>query len=514
MEIINNKAIRLRVKDPQRITALIPKSKVLDDGHTVLVHWGDDEVKVLTNLGFKNVPSLIERDYDWPGVYKPFAHQKTTAGFLTLHSRAYCFNNMGTGKTASTAWAIDYLMNKGIIRRALILCPLSIMQSAWVNDCFKTIMHRSVGVAHGTAATRRSVVNGASEIVIINFDGTHCVQRELMNGGFDLIVVDEATAYKKASTKRWKALASMIKPNTWLWLMTGTPAAQSPVDAYGLVKLMHPSRVSATEAAFKDRVMYKVAMYRWLPKPDANQYIYDLMQPAIRFSKEECLDLPERLYQTVHVPLTQQQQVYYDKLKKEMLFELSDEAVTAMNAAVLLNKLLQIGAGGVYTDNGLVVEFDVSNRYEETINLIEGSTHSVLIFCTFKSSIITLHERLTRDGYIADYINGDVSLNRRSEIINRFQTSGKKQVLIIQPQSAAHGITLTAANTVIWWSPTTSYEHYAQANDRVHRAGQRNPCLVVHLEGSEVERQLYKALEMRKDSQIDLLSLYRAVVRA
>ena len=130
VQIIENKALLLKVKEPARITTVIPKAKQIND-HEVLVKWGLEEAQVLKNLKLKNVPSPINAKYDWPGLYKPFDHQRTTASFLTMHRRAFCFNEQGTGKTSSVIWASDYLIKIGAIRRVLVLCPLSIMSSAW-----------------------------------------------------------------------------------------------------------------------------------------------------------------------------------------------------------------------------------------------------------------------------------------------------------------------------------------------------------------------------------------------
>ena len=108
VQIIENKALLLKVKEPGRITTVIPKAKQVSD-HEVLVKWGLEEAQVLKNLKLKNIPSPIDAQYDWPGLYKPFAHQRTTASFLTMHRRAFCFNEQGTGKTSSVIWASDYL---------------------------------------------------------------------------------------------------------------------------------------------------------------------------------------------------------------------------------------------------------------------------------------------------------------------------------------------------------------------------------------------------------------------
>ena len=135
MQIVDNKVIVIRTRRPHLITETIKKSKVIgrlpDDLHDVAVHYGLDETQALAKLNIKNVPSPITRDYDWPGQFKPFEHQKQTASFLTLRKRAFCFNEQGTGKTAAVIWAADYLMKLGLVRRVLIICPLSIMKSAW-----------------------------------------------------------------------------------------------------------------------------------------------------------------------------------------------------------------------------------------------------------------------------------------------------------------------------------------------------------------------------------------------
>ena len=291
MEIIDNRALLLKTRDPYRVTEVIPKSRIVKEldtpkgrGYEVVVQWSLPNAKILSNLGFKQVPSPIERQYSWPGRYTPFAHQKTTAGFLTLHQRAYCLNDMGTGKTMSVIWAADYLLTKKVISRVLVVCPLSIMDSAWRADLFKTAMHRRVDIAHGTRDKRIKVINSEAEFVIINYDGIESVRDEIVAGGFDLIVCDEASALKTPTTRRWKAMNSLITPNTWLWLLTGTPAAQSPMDAYGLAKILNPKSVPSFMGAFRDKVMRKITTFKYVPKPEAQQIVFDVLQPAVRFT--------------------------------------------------------------------------------------------------------------------------------------------------------------------------------------------------------------------------------------
>jgi SNF2 family DNA or RNA helicase len=511
MEIIDNKALLLKVRNPQQITTVIPKSKELS-GNRVVVHWGLDEAQVLRNLRIKNVPSPIMGRYDWPGQYKPFDHQRTTAAFLTMNRRAFCLNEQGTGKTGSVIWAADYLMRSKRIRRVLVICPLSIMDSAWRADLFKFAMHRNVDIAYGPKDKRRAIINGPAEFVIINYDGVEIVAEDIARGGFDLIVVDEANAYKNAQTKRWKVLNSLLNVDTWLWMMTGTPAAQSPLDAYGLAKLVNPQGVPKFFTSFRDQVMVKLTNFRWIPKENATQTVYNALQPAIRYTKDECLDLPEMTYVSRTVELTKQQQKYYDLLKKKMVVQAAGEEITSVNAAVNMSKLLQISCGAVYSDTGETLEFDISKRYNVLTEVINESSQKVLIFVPFKHVIGILSQKLTEDGYTNEVISGDVSAGKRTEIFRAFQNDPNPRVLVIQPQAAAHGVTLTAANTVVWWGPTSSLETYAQANARVHRSGQRHPSTVVQLVGSAVERHVYNLLDKKIDVHAKIVDLYKEIL--
>lgn len=510
MEIIENKALKLRVRNPQRIINVIPKSAVVGDNE-VLVKWDLEAAQVLKNLGIKNVPSPINKDYQWPGLYKPFDHQRTTASFLTMHRRAFCFNEQGTGKTASVIWAADYLMKLGLVRRALVLCPLSIMQSAWQADLFQCAMHRTVTVAHHRdAKRRRELIQEDSDFVVLNYDGLEIVLNTVLEDGrFDLIIVDEANALKNPSTDRWKTFAKLLRPDSWVWLLTGTPAAQSPEDAYGLAKVVNPGNIPKFKGAFKDMVMTKITQFKWVPKPNATEVVHRVLQPAIRFTKEECLDLPDMTYTTRDVPLSRQQEKYYTQMRTDMLMLAAGEEISAVNAAAKLTKLLQISCGAVYADSGEIVDFDCKSRMSVLREVIDESSHKVLVFAPYRHSIYAISEELKKSGYTVGVIDGGVSPGKRTELFNKFQTTPDPRVLVIQPQAASHGVTLHAANTVVYWSPVMSVETYLQANARVHRAGQKNRVTIVHLQGSSVERKLYKMLQNKVDIHEELVGLYK-----
>lgn len=186
MELVDNTALKFHCSHDvaRTITQYIDKSELIGESENhaeVLVYWGIEEVQRLSRMlspTFK-IPSPIERDYNWPGMFQPFDHQRDTARFLTLHRRAFCFNEAGTGKTSAAIWAADYLMNQGLIKRVLVVCPLSIMQSAWQADLFKTAMHRTCAIAHGTR--RNKVIQGDYDFVVINYDGMNSEPPQSLN---------------------------------------------------------------------------------------------------------------------------------------------------------------------------------------------------------------------------------------------------------------------------------------------------------------------------------------------
>jgi SNF2 family DNA or RNA helicase len=514
VEIVENEVVKFSVPSDRAnlITNYLERSQVLsDDGKNaeLLVYWGIEEMRRVAKVYGDKVPSPIQKDYKWPGMYTPFKHQETTAAFLTLQDRAFCFNEAGTGKTSSVIWAADYLMTQGLVKRVLIICPLSIMYSAWQADIFKTAMHRSVAVAYGDANKRKKVINGVYEFVIINYDGVGIVSDEISKLGFDLIVVDEANAYKTATTKRFKTLAKIMQPSTKLWMLTGTPASQSPLDAFGLAKLVNPGGVPKYFTAWRDKVMHQITRFKFSPKPTSRQDVYNALQPAIRFEKAQCLDLPDVMYQTREVPLTPQVNRYYKAIKDQMLIEAAGEKISAVNAAAKLTKLLQISGGAVYSDTREVVEFDVTPRLNALMEVLDETEHKVIVFVPYRHTIELVSKHLQGEGVTSEIISGDVGAKERGDLINRFQTSEFPRVLIIQPQAASHGVTLTAANTVVFWSPVMSVETYLQCVARIDRVGQVNSMTVVHLQGSEVERKMYQMLQGKVASHEKLVDLYK-----
>jgi len=200
---------------------------------------------------------------------------------------------------------------------------------------------------------------------------------------------------------------------------------------------------------------------------------------------------------------------FLKRLKKEFLIEAAGQEISSVNAAANMTKLLQISGGAVYTDDKKVVEFDISPRLKELHEVIDQTSHKLLVFVPYRHTILIVAEYLTKIGITNSVINGSVSKAERTTIIKEFQNAEDPRVLVIQPQSASHGVTLTRADTVVFWSPVMSVETYVQCIARIQRVGQKNNMTVVHLQGSEIEKRMYGMLQQKVTAHTSLVDLYR-----
>jgi SNF2 family DNA or RNA helicase len=212
--------------------------------------------------------------------------------------------------------------------------------------------------------------------------------------------------------------------------------------------------------------------------------------------------------------MTPQQNKYYKMLKEQLMVRAAGETISAVNAGVAVNKLLQISCGAAYTDDKEVVEFDAAPRLSVLEEVLEETDRKVIIFALFRSSIDTIVTYLTKKGYGVEQIHGDVNATKRGRIINDFQTTDAIQVLVMQPAATAHGITLTAADTVVFYGPLMSVEQYMQAIARADRKGQdSDKVTVVHIESSPIEKKLFKAMNTKVNDSVLLTDLFKSEVK-
>lgn len=513
--IKDKRALVMKLNDPERVLSVIPTArKTLFKGVPIVgMPHRLDEVRVLRNLGI-NAPSPINYHYNWAGRYQPFEHQKHTAGFLTLNKKALVLNQIGTGKTQSALWAADYLMSIGEIKKVLIISPLSTLERVWGDAIFTDFIHRQSVTLHGSAERRRRLLKTNCDFYIINHDGFGIIS-EHCQGMFDLIIVDEAAVLRNPSTDRYKYINKYMKnnPHTRLWLMTGTPTPNDPTDAWTLAKLVESPHCTTSYTAFRDQVMMRVGQWKYLPRPDSANTVRHILQPSVLFTREECFDLPETIVQTRKVPLTPEQEKYYKQMWKTLMVEVATArltygSITAANEAVKLMKLVQIACGVAYGDNGQEIEIDASPRVQVVKEIIEEAGGKVIVFVPLTGALNMLERELSKD-YTVGVVNGAVSAGKRNQIFHDFQNTDSPRVLIAHPATMAHGLTLTAASTIIWYGPINSNEQYTQACGRIERIGKNKTSLVVHIEATEVEHRAYARLAGKQKLQGLLLDMIK-----
>lgn len=526
MEFYEDKSRNLLIYPTQQpfLIQALPDAKVLN-GQYLAIPRTLRNLQVLRHFQYPVPPAMTDETYDWPIAKgrKPLAHQKLMANFMVLNPRSFNLSDMGTMKTISTLWAADFLMRQhpeGEFR-ALIVAPLSTLQRVWADTIFQNFLgSRTFEILHGDAARRSAGLARKADFSIINFDGVgvgaHTRKRLELDGfsrelaerqDIKLVIVDEASAYKDAQTKRHRLARLIIGKHPYLWMLTGTPTPNAPTDAYGLAKLVNNSW-GKSFATFQAESMYKVSQFKWLPQRDGYEKARALLSPSIRFDIRDVWDGPELTTQQREVPLTDSQKQLMAALKKDLqIIVKSGQPITATNEAAARQKFMQISLGAVYDSGHKAHAVDARPRINELKAIIEQAPGKCLILVPLTSVVNLLYKEL--GDWTREIVNGDTSQKDRSRIFQAFQSESEPRLLIADPGTMAHGLDLWMARTVIWYGATDKTELYLQANKRAHRPGQQYPVTVVQLVSNALEREIYKRLESNTTLQGALLDVIR-----
>lgn len=504
----SNKALLVNADASER-TAFPKAPKIVVNGTEKLIVEHDEQAVVkLRDLGY-DAPFPFMIYYPWDQVKPPaFAIQKLTGGLVTTYRRAYIFNDMGTGKTRAVLWAFDYLKRIGRARKMLVVAPLSTLQRVWRREILAAVPHLRSLVLHDTAKRRRQLLAEDADIYILNHDGVKVIGRDLLlRPDIDVLAIDELAAFRNATTGRFKALREIAATRTYVWGLTGSPTPQAPTDAWALARIVTPWTAPMSFSAFRAMTMYRPTPFHWLPKSTAMNAVHQVLQPAVRFTLDDVIELPEIVYRVVDVEQSDEQNKAYAELKRHLQIMHKNNQITAVNSGVLLGKLLQISIGWVYGENRAVVTFDNKNRLDTICDIIDDIANKVIVFVPYIHALHGISRKIEEHGHTVAVVSGDTSPSERAKIFAAFQDDKNPKVLVAHPQCMAHGLTLTAADTIIWASPITSLEVYEQANARIRRVGQNHRQQILVLVGTEAERLTYRALQKKQQVQDVLLEL-------
>lgn len=492
------------------LATLFPDAKRVTYGsdELILIHHGVEETRLLQNMGI-NVPAPILAQYDWEGG-KPFDIQKRTAALLTTKPRAYVLNGMGTGKTKASLWAWRYLNRKDYANKLLVCAPLSTLNFTWAREIFQTLPGVKVQVLHGTKAKRlERLADREADVYVINHDGLNVIADALAGRpDIDTLILDELAVYRNGTATRTKVTRKVASRMNWVWGMTGSPTPNAPTDAWSQCTIITPNTVPKFFNRFRDEVMQRVTQFKFVPKPDALDKVFEVMQPAVRFTLDDVIELPELVERTVDIELGDKQAKVYKQMEEQAFVAVQNKEITAMNAGAVLNKLLQISTGYIYTRDGEVVSLDNDARLTALVDAVNSTSNKVIVFVPFVHALNGVAARLKDEGYDVATVSGATPKGDRDEIFRLFQNTEKTRVIVAHPQCMAHGLTLTAADTIIWFAPLPNLEIFEQANARIRRVGQKHRQQVLMFAATKAERQMYARLRAKQKVQNMLLEMF------
>jgi SNF2 family DNA or RNA helicase len=493
-----------------RLAAMWPALKTLDHNgqKLALVPHTPAEQIALKLAGYK-VPPPILSYYDWEGG-TPFKVQKDTAALASSNRRCYILNDMGTGKTRAALWAWRYLNKEGCAGKLLVVAPLSTLKFTWQAEAWQAIPDVKTVVLHGTKQARlKQLATPDAEIFIINHDGLKVIEREIWERrDIDTLILDELAVYRNNS-QRSKRMRTFATRFAFVWGMTGRPMPNAPTDVWSQCKILTPNAIPRHWSWARQQLMEQISPYKWVPKSGAIDTAYRWMQPNIRVCLDDVVELPDAISRTIDVEMTAEQRRAYDRMARELAVMVKNKQITAANAGVALGKLLQIAVGYIYSDNPQSVVLDSTPRKDLLLELIDEAPQKVIVFAPWRHLIQGLSELFTNRKEPVDFaaIHGDTK--GREKIFDAFQSTTQYRVLLAHPGTVHHGLTLTAATTVIWYAPVPNLEIYEQANARVRRIGQKHKQMFLHLQSTPMERRVYSMLRAKQRLQDAFLEMIR-----
>lgn len=430
-------------------------------------------------------------DDDFFGKYKPDPHQAVSLEHAEKNDRVLDFSDAGTGKTPVALWAYAKHRRNGA-GCALVICPRTLMTNVWVNSVRKFTPYLTAVAAK--AENREEAFASDADIYVTNTDATKWLakQSKTFFKKFSYLIVDESSAYKHHTSQRSKALAKIRAHFERRRLMSGTPASRSITDVWHQAYLVDDGkRLGNSFYAFRNSVSTPVQVgananaLRWEDKEGAEEAVFGLLADiTVRHKFDDVVKIPERQVYTVPYTLSSKHMKAYYEMEKHQFLIYQDKVkkgtVTAVHAASVRGKLLQIASGAVYADQddkGQPTHVLDTGRYELVMDLATESPHSLVMFLWRHQRDALVREAEAR-GLNFAVLDGGSNDALRDQIETEYQ-AGRYDVIIAHPQTVAHGLTLTRGTATVWASPTDNTEWFKQGNRRQARRGQTQATRVV-----------------------------------
>lgn len=436
--------------------------------------------------------------------YNPHGYQVKATERILHQKKVGLFLDMGLGKTVITLTAIKELIEDFAVWKVLVIAPKRVAEDTWSREHEKWdhLSELRISKVLGSPAQRMKALKTDADVYVIGRDNVKwLVELFGKSWPFDMVVIDELSSFKNPSAQRFRALKKVMPLSDRVVGLTGTPSPNGLMDLWAEIYLLdRGERLGRTVSEYRERYFRAGArngyiVYRWEPysysQKEIERKISDI---CMSMSAEDYLELPERIDNEIRIRLSDKEQKLYDQMESDQLLRIEDEAVVALNAAAVMNKLLQMSNGCVYADGGDVVRIH-ERKLEALEEIIDTTGEPVLVFYSFKHDLEAIRKRIPEAGEL-----------KSSEDIARWNR-GETRVLLCHPASVGYGLNLQdGGHVIVWYGLTWSLELYQQANARLFRQGQQKAVIIHHLiTDGTVDEQVMKALKAKDTSQSALL---------
>ena len=442
--------------------------------------------------------------------FKPHGYQQQMIEYIDTHPVAALFLDMGLGKTVITLTAIKNLMYDSFeVKKVLVIAPLRVARDTWPNEIEKWnhLQDLRYSVVVGNQIERQSALKQEVEIYIINRENvTWLIEKSGYQFDFDMVIIDELSSFKSHAAKRFKSLLKVRPFIERIVGLTGTPSSNGLMDLWAQFRILDKGeRLGRFITHYRQRYFDPnqrngMVIYSYKPKPEAEEAIYNKIEDiTVSMKAEDHLDMPDFITNEVVVRLSDKERKVYDEMRKEMIVEVKDKEIDAINAASLSNKLLQMASGSVYDEQKESVWLH-DRKLDVLEDLVEAANGKpLLVVYWFKHDLTRITQRF------------DVKVLKTQQDFQDWN-KGLIPIALIHPASAGHGLNLQAGgSTLVWFSLTWSLELYQQTNARLYRQGQKESVVVHHIITEDtIDEDVMKALRLKDKFQNQLMEAVKA----
>ena len=467
----------------------------------------------------------------YPFKNKPFLHQQAYLQRFWADPVAALFADMGTGKSFMLINNMAMLYDKGKINGVLIVAPKGVYRNWYDTEIPKhlpehIVYRMAIWAASPRKAEQRALdelftVTEDLKILVMNVEafstakGTAFAKRFLLVHDA-MMAIDESTTIKTPGSTRSKNTEKVGRGARFRRIMTGSPVTKSPMDLYQQCAFLSDGCLNVS-SYYVFQARYAVTVERQLNTHSFKQIVgyrrldelkEKLDRFAFRVKKEECLDLPDKLYVKREVDLTDEQVKAYNEMKTMALAQIGGGLVSTVNALTQIMRMHQIICGHVKMDDGVVMELP-NNRIKELLNIVEETDGKIIIWATYRHDIEAIKIALAKDygmNSIGTYY-GDTDGDERKRVLEEFQKPDSEMRFFVgNPSTGGYGLTLTAASTMVYYSNSFDLEKRLQSEDRAHRIGQtKNVTYIDLISPGTVDEKIVKALRDKIDIATQVL---------